>query len=361
MEKVIRQDNGSCRVIRSANGWLKAEATLTRTGVFVYRNTDGTLRRELRLPEEVFHPDSLATLELVPVTIDHPDCELLDSTNATKYSVGSVGTDIRVDGDKVKGTLALTDEKAVAAVDVQAKRGVSCGYQAMLDATPGVWNGQPYDGIQRQIRYNHVALTRNPRAGQEACIHLDSAIQVEVKETGENMKTVRLDGVDYEVPEQVAQAIEKSKSLEKSNLEQAQARLDQAVGEKDALKARLDQAEAALAELSDPKRIQEAVACRLEIERAAAVILPDARFDSDSDQEVFKKVILKAQPNAELEGKSEDYIRARFDACIESARLQSTADVRSAAKNAGGDVNPVQSARERMLERSRNAWKGDRS
>ena len=34
---------------------------LTRVGIFEYRRPDGSIRRELRLPEEVFAPESLAS------------------------------------------------------------------------------------------------------------------------------------------------------------------------------------------------------------------------------------------------------------------------------------------------------------
>ena len=54
---------------KTAEGFLIARAPLTSVGVFTYRNADGTPRRELRLPEEVFSEESLATLKLKPLTL----------------------------------------------------------------------------------------------------------------------------------------------------------------------------------------------------------------------------------------------------------------------------------------------------
>ena len=42
------------RAQRTPQGFLRAPAWVTRVGVFPYRRADGTVQRELRLPEEVF-------------------------------------------------------------------------------------------------------------------------------------------------------------------------------------------------------------------------------------------------------------------------------------------------------------------
>ena len=35
---------------------------------------------------------------------------------------------------------------------------LSLGYNLDLDETPGEWEGQPYDAVQRNIVINHLAL-----------------------------------------------------------------------------------------------------------------------------------------------------------------------------------------------------------
>jgi hypothetical protein len=42
---------------------------LTRVGIFEYRRPDGSIRRELRLPEEVFAQESLASYKGKPVIL----------------------------------------------------------------------------------------------------------------------------------------------------------------------------------------------------------------------------------------------------------------------------------------------------
>ena len=102
------------------NGWLKADATLTRCGVFRYRNADGSIRRELRHPDDVFKADSLATLELVPMTNRHPPEQLLDGENAKVRQVGQVGDTIKRDGAEVLGDLKAG---GVSPADLRARLG----------------------------------------------------------------------------------------------------------------------------------------------------------------------------------------------------------------------------------------------
>ena len=58
---------------RTAEGFLTGRAIVTSIGVFTYQYADGTVLRELRLPEEVFASESLDTMKLKPVTNEHPD------------------------------------------------------------------------------------------------------------------------------------------------------------------------------------------------------------------------------------------------------------------------------------------------
>jgi hypothetical protein len=76
---------------RTTEGFLSGRAIVTNIGVFTYRDADGNVSRELRLPEEVFHPDSLASMKLKPVTNDHP-AEKVTPANSKELAVGSLGS-----------------------------------------------------------------------------------------------------------------------------------------------------------------------------------------------------------------------------------------------------------------------------
>lgn len=66
--KTLRFDTAVIRATRNDDGFIYDSPILTRTGVFPYRNPDGTIRHELRPPEDVFHTGSLHTLKGVPIT-----------------------------------------------------------------------------------------------------------------------------------------------------------------------------------------------------------------------------------------------------------------------------------------------------
>lgn len=159
-------------------GFLRVPAYLTRAGVLLYANADGTPRREWRPLAEVMRGDSLATLISAPVTQLHPP-EMITADNREKYDRGNVGDHIVRDGGKVSATLYIKDGRLIAAVERGDLREVSAGYVCKLDATSGVVPdgepdaGQHYDAIQRNIVYNHVAAVPMGRAGDEIRMRLD--------------------------------------------------------------------------------------------------------------------------------------------------------------------------------------------
>jgi hypothetical protein len=199
------------------NGMLRAPVTLTRTGVFQYREADGSIRRELRTPEEVFAQPAMDSFELVPFVDEHPYAENGEVTaqNAKRLQGGSVGR-IKRETDKLNGEVMVTDEGMVAKI-LSGKTAVSAGYYCDREWTPGVTSdGQPYDCIQRNIRANHVALVQVGRAGPEARIRLDSdeAVQLdgETNQPQRNKtmeKTITHDGLTASMPEQSANIVSK--------------------------------------------------------------------------------------------------------------------------------------------------------
>jgi hypothetical protein len=381
---VLRLDKGpitGSKAIKLDNGWLRAPATLTRVGVFDYLLGNGKVRKELRLPEEVFNADSLASFGLVPLTNDHPWSEPdgLDSKNTGSLAVGAVGNP-RADGTRrfVEADLLVTDARAVADIE-RGKRELSCGYHADLELSPGTWTdpatgiAHRYDAIQRNIRGNHVAIVDRGRAGPDARVRLDSAesgmlvsdsaqnngaaVDIPRKETPHMEKIkITLDGIEFEVEKTVAQFVAKERKLSADMLDAvraeaktAKADADKAAARADAAEAKLKDTEAKLAEANDPKRLDGLVSAkvaaqtaRVSLENEARKVLgAESKFDGKSDTEVRKAVIAKLDPEAKLDGKSDDYVTARFDMAITSPVNVATAQAQAkidAAK--GGEVKP---------------------
>lgn len=275
-------------------------------------------------------------------------------SNFRKFSVGHVGENVRKDGDMVAATLYVQDADAVKAVEA-GMRQVSCGYSCDIDETPGEANGQRYDRVQRNIRYNHCALVPVGRAGAEVALRLDATDNQSSKE--ESMKVERIDGVEYEIgSEQHKAAIASRDEIAKLKTErdQQQARADVA----DGVAKRL--ADEAIA-LKDPKRFDAAVAERATlIETARRIAGAEFKADGLTAEQIRAAALAKGKPDLKIEGKSVDYVAAAFDLAAEAAPQTRADEVARAAAGLSvtSDRIDVVDARAAMLERNRNAWKG---
>ena len=185
LRKVIRLDSiPLSKAFFTPEGYLKDNPVVTSVGIFEYGNPDGSIRRELRLPEDVFEPESLASYKGKPIIITH-DAGLVTKDNVQDYQIGTILSNGYRDHDDVKAEIIIhnTDEMK----DCGLKE-LSLGYNLELDETPGVWNGQKYDAIQRNIRINHLALVREARAGEQARLNIDGRDSDDVLKGGKAMK-----------------------------------------------------------------------------------------------------------------------------------------------------------------------------
>ena len=164
--KRTKQDDGS----------VKAPAVFSRTGNQRYT------RRELGLDgdpnavivlnrpvSEVRSPESIASLDGKTMTLRHPPVDITPE-NYRQYTVGDAHGLAYVPTSEVSGTVNgethVREKEALAALDAGNDE-LSVGYTFLLDMTPGkdAETGQPYDGVQRQIRGNHHAIVDSGRCG----------------------------------------------------------------------------------------------------------------------------------------------------------------------------------------------------
>lgn len=329
---VIRYDRGEVRASRKdEDGFLLVDAIVTRTGVFEYLNADGTIRRELRHPDDVFKGDSMKTMEMLPITLFHPQSKVVTSENSKELSVGFTGETLINDGKFITARLKITDKRAIDAIEKENIKELSLGYSVMLDQQSGVFEGEPYNAVQTDITYNHLAIVPKGRAGEKASIVLDSEdavqhIDDQKQTTNQPKKEKRmlvkhnLDSIEYECSPELKNHIIKLDSgieslggditgLKKSNSE---------------LQAKLDASNEKLvaAEKVDHKtEIATAVKARIELERVANDRLDEdfvKEISTKSDEEIKKAVILKVSPEAKLDRKEAAYIDARFDGALET-------------------------------------------
>lgn len=312
----------SSKVEATPQGGIRVSAYLTREGIFDYRRPDGSIRRELRPADEVFRKDSMATLEGAPVTQLHPTQGYVDPSSFRKDTVGHIHDNVRPDGGYVAASVTVNDKTALDAVK-SGLRELSCGYRCDFDPAPGNYRGSPYDGVQRNIRYNHVAIVPKGRAGADVGLRFDAADAIQVPDNTPAPATlpkvlkmkIRIDGIDYEAGSaehlQAQAKLDAAKDAQIATLTATsvaeKSRADKAEGERDAEKT-------ARADSEDPKKFQSKVLARVALEASVKDRLPaETKLDSLSDREI-KIAVIRAKDGAfDPKDRTDDYINGRFD------------------------------------------------
>lgn len=318
---------------RTPQGGLKIPGNLTRVGIFEYRQPDGTVRRELRPAEEVFKQDHMQTFQDSPVTIGHPG--LVSPKNWKKVSVGHISSNVKEENGFVTGDIIVQDEAAVKAIEDGKLKELSCGYQVDLDMTPGTWEGQPYDAIQRNIRGNHVALlpVGKARGGKDVALRLDS----------------NDDEVLYTSPD-----------MEENKLRQDE--IDGLKGQIEAFKAQNDALSAQVAtltaSLNDTARLDALVSERVELVTQVKSVVKDLDPCGKTNRALKELYIATKTPKVRLDAVSDEFVNAAF-AVASSFELPhpSLGAVRQDATNVQPAVNALAEAQKRNTEAASNAWK----
>lgn len=310
-------DTAPFKATLTEEGYLAGTAIATRTGVFEYRLPDGTVQRQLRHPDDVLNEDSLATLKLKPVTDNHPSEMIVNVDNASRYSVGMTGENVHVDGGNVAITFNVTNKDTVQKVKSRQKRELSLGYKLDLLDEAGVYEGEPYTHRQTNIRYNHLAIVQRGRAGAVARINMDGvAVQLHPHDHEEQtimekpLSTVNLDGIDYPTAPEVKNALEKVQASVKeaqTNLDAIQAKHDEALASLEAYKKEFN-----------ADSIAQAVAERVALMAEASKVVNLDALQGKSEREIQEAVIKSKHADINLDGKSDDYVKARYDVVMEA-------------------------------------------
>jgi hypothetical protein len=361
-------------------GFLKVPARISRTGIQEYLAVEMGLTdkdpkeivRVYRPEDEVFTDESLISFANKPVTNNHPP-ELVNSRNSRQYSVGMSGPEVTRDGMFAKTVLHVTDEDAIKNIE-SGKVELSNGYTADIEWTPGVTpDGEQYDAIQRNIKGNHIAIVERGRAGP-ACRVADNLPTLGDEVT---MAKITIDGVDFEVSDQAAQAVgklqarlkdaemetqEKDEDLKKKE-DEMEAKEKESKATNDALQAQLDDAKS---KIPTTDTLDKLVTERTGIVDTVRKVMPDIQWEGKDADTLRREVVAAKCPNVQLDSVSADYINARFDMLVESVESNSQQHLDDALSqqvkdNDGKDVDnrPLDViAREKMMADSQSAWKG---
>ena len=330
-------------------GFLRVKARISRTGIQEYllselspKDTPGHLStlpgdsivRLNRTATDVFHSESLATISGAPVTDGHPPCFVHDENRAL-YSRGSAVGTPTVDGDFVVAELLIKDSALIDKIKSGVKQ-ISLGYDLSVDWTQGLDDRYGvFDGFQRDIRVNHVAVLQQGRGGSRVRI-FDK--QFNTKDT--KMLTRLIDGISVEFSDQGAEVVDKLQAAIadlKVDVKEAKQKLVDASAKTETLEGEIAVKDARIKELDD-QDLDALVTARLTVVDESRQLSSELDPAGKSLHEIKTEAIKACDENLNLEGKSEDFVEGVFRALLAAAKSKSGSALDQAMVDAAGNA-----------------------
>lgn len=178
---VRAMDRESARKI-DLNGFVTIEGNpISKEGVYDYLGSQipgytgnpNDIVKVYRPMEELMRPETIDTFKLLPFIDEHNWLGQNGIDPGTIPFTGITGENVYADAPYLRAPIKVFSEKMKADI-IDGKVELSPGYLYDVYAEPGVWNGQPYQYVQRNLRGNHLALVYKGRTGSDVAV-MDSA------------------------------------------------------------------------------------------------------------------------------------------------------------------------------------------
>lgn len=172
----------SARVIDD-NGWINVEGNpISKVGVFDYLGSEipgapdpDKIYQVYRPAEELSRPETLESFKLIPFINNHT---WLGAEGANPGDVGVdgiVGEKVYFDYPYLKANLRVFSDEMKQELE-SGKSQLSPAYKYDVEQESGVFEGQPYQYVQRNLRCgNHLARVDEGRTGPDVAV-MDQAI-----------------------------------------------------------------------------------------------------------------------------------------------------------------------------------------
>lgn len=324
---VVGLDN----ISKNSSGFLTYDLTAAQTGVFPYMDPEtGDIVYELKHPDDLLTDQVLSQLKNLPITDEHP-WQLVNPDNSKELVKGMTTDTVQIMGEKLTGRATIFDSGLIGNVLNGNKKECSLGFECEIVEESGSYKGVHYDRKQTNLKLNHLAMVEKGRCGPECSARLDSkdyAYQIrkdsdildnkQNKRSDQTLKTIKLDGKEFEVAEEVASRIDTLKTENESltkNIGQLEGKLDGKDDQLTNLQKKVDEMEEN--QPSDQK-IDEAVSKRINLLKKADKFLDeDYEVEGKTDKEIKIDCIKAINEKFDGEDKADEYIDARFDVLTE--------------------------------------------
>lgn len=378
-KKMKKVSNDAIRMLSNKidphTGFLHSKVVICRSGIQEYLGREIGLTGNdalkmfnvLRHPDDVTSKESLATYKNLVVTDDHPREGWINTDNIKQLQRGQLSeTEIDTTQDEVHifGVMTITDldliEKAM-----NGKVEVSLGYARDLIAEDGVYNGIPYKYKYTNIIANHLSIVDRGRCGATCAIVNDKKNVIILDENQKNegvLVKIMINGVEFEVSEEVAKAIEAERAAKTKETEDMEEGMEKKVEEvetaNDKLTAKVDDLEAKLKTTNDSKLsdtdLNKIVSERASLISFAMSIVGDA-MPEDTSPRVIKKAVVEKHFNISVDGKSDAYIDARFE-MVQEDQTSYDSSVKKLADDMQKEKDDKQVSNDKVVDDAREAY-----
>jgi 8-oxo-dGTP pyrophosphatase MutT (NUDIX family) len=174
---ILAYDEESMRYY-DQDGHLHVKRTpVSKANVCPYLGSEIPRADELGLqPDKIYHllrdPEELKkgapTLNGKPFLRKHIP---VSSTDHPSYDViGALGNEAEFEDPYLYNSVVIWPQKAIDGVDSGERREISSAYRYRPDMTPGTYKGVRYDGVMRDIIFNHACAIPEGRAGSDVAV-----------------------------------------------------------------------------------------------------------------------------------------------------------------------------------------------
>jgi hypothetical protein len=211
--------------IEDENGYITIPKNpISKSGIFQYlgKSISPDLEPDRtynvwRPVEELNNPETIESFRLTPWIPEHVMLGEGFTPAETVGVQGVTGETVEFVGDTLYSKLKLFGEDLKKLIRAGLNE-LSCGFRCQWIIQSGMFEGKPYDIIQRQIRGNHLASVENARMGSDVRVAMDRAI-------------FALDSIDFKLkpngeimdPKEVAKAIALALSPMQTAMEKSKA------------------------------------------------------------------------------------------------------------------------------------------
>ena len=341
---------------------------LARSGILEYLpeelglpNNGQGMVKIFRDPVDLFDEKVLKSFKSKIVTLQHPT-KFVDSKNL-ENRVGWSKDDIRQEGDFILGSIVIDSQEGIDAIE-NGTAEISLGYEADVIAMDGVYNGERYTHIFKDIKGNHIAIVDRGRNG--------SMCKISDKKTkeGKSMKKIIHDGVEFEASEQVAQVFDKltaERDTYKARISDMEEKVSDMEEKLEDAEEKKKEAEEAKAKMEDSMvsvdKIDELVIQRAKACDTASKIIDGFESKGKSIEDIKKEVVIAK--NIDITDKSAEFVSTCFYMIDRDMKnTVKTVLTDSASNQDQQEINDgltdSERARQKMIDKNANAYKGSK-